>query len=188
MDKKPYDYLISWLALHEEWRVMLRDGADAPRRTDGQMLNGVRNRMIHMFIDMLNDGYTFEMLLEEAALNKIDLKDDEKYFPPWMEESYMKDADLIRCDANAALEAYKSSEAYKYIKENIVGLRRGADAVIIHRLENEVGFVKYLEVAIEKDFLPDMKRYSNHVDLYLGQLERAKELLMMRIEHMQPFS
>lgn len=186
MDKGLFDYLMCWLGLHDEWQSILSRGAYAPRRTDGQILNGIRNRMICLLADMENSGYSLDDLLQEALINGYELDSCVKELPPMMDVKYMKDADDIRKKANEAWETYTSSEDYQYLRENIVNLCDGFDTVILRRLENDIAFVNYLERAIEKNRLPEMRKYSD-VKTYMNQLKWAHNILAMRIDHIQPF-
>lgn len=186
MDREKYNYLMRWLALHEEWRSTLENGTNALKRSDGQMLNGIRNRMKHLITQMISDGYTLEEVIQEAELNGYKVDAILKELPPVMDETYMKDADEIRKSAKEAWNIYTSSPDYQYLKENIGNLSRGADVNILDRLLKETRFVESLGKAIEKDYLPVMKKYSD-VTYYREQLKRSHELLMMRIDHIQPF-
>ena len=48
---RPYESLYSrcfrWLGLWAEWQHVLENGANALKSTDGQILNGIRNRMAY---------------------------------------------------------------------------------------------------------------------------------------------
>lgn len=186
MDREKYKYLMRWLALHEEWRSTLENGTNALKRSDGQMLNGIRNRMRHLITEMEAGGCTLEEVIQEAELNGYEVDAILKELPPVMDETYMKDADGIRKSAKEAWNIYTSSPDYQYLKENIGNLSRGADVNILDRLLKETRFVESLGKAIEKDYLPVMKKYSD-VTYYSEQLKRSHELLMMRIDYIQPF-
>lgn len=186
MDRELFDYLMHWLGLHDEWQTTLLSGANAPRRTDGQILNGIRNRMICLLADMENSGYSLDYLLQEAAINGFELDSSVKELPPIMDVKYMKDADDIRRNAKEAWKIYTSSEDYQYLKENIDNLCDGFDTTILHRLKNDIAFVDYLKLAIEKEYLPKMRKYSD-IKRYMNQLRWARDLLAMRIDRIQPF-
>lgn len=186
MDRELYDYLIRWLALCEEWQSVFDHGANATRRTDGQMLNGIRNRMNYVLEDVNRSGYTLEQICEQAQKYGYNLVLHRNKLPPMMDEKYMKHADEIRADAKKAWEIYASSADYKYVQENIVNLSIGTDVDILKRIEKETDFVERLKWAIEKDYLPGARRYLD-MNQYLGQLRRARELLEMRIDYIQPF-
>lgn len=186
MDKEKFDYLMRWLGLYSKWKHMLEAGADAYKRTDGQMLNGVRNEMKWCLSDLKTAGYTLEQLEEEAVNAGYEIPDFIKELPPVMDEAYMRDADSIRAEAEKAWSVYTESGEYKYIKENLCNLSRGADAEILGRLVKEIDFVERLELAIERNYLPEMKRYSDTAQ-YTARLNRAHELLAMRIDYIQPF-
>lgn len=186
MDRELYNYLIKWLALCEEWQSVFDHGANAPRRTDGQMLNGIRNRMNYVIEDISRSGNTLEQIYEQARKYGYDLVLYRNELPPVMDEKYMKHADEIRAKAKAAWEIYASSADYRYVQENIVNLSIGADVDILKRIEKETDFVERLKWAIEKDYLPEAGRYLN-TDQCMAQLRRARELLEMRIDYIQPF-
>lgn len=186
MDRELYNYLIRWLALCEEWQSVFDYGANAPRRTDGQMLNGIRNRMNYVLEDINRSGYTLEQIYEQTRKYGYDLVLYRNELPPMMDEKYMKHADEIRAKAKKAWEIYQSSADYLYVQENIVNLSIGTDVDILKRIEKETDFVERLKWAIEKDYLPEAGRYLN-TDQYMAQLRRARELLEMRIDHIQPF-
>lgn len=53
---RPYESLYSrcfrWLGLWAEWRHVLENGANALKSTDGQILNGIRNRMAYWLSEL----------------------------------------------------------------------------------------------------------------------------------------
>lgn len=187
MDKIVFDFLIRWLALYKEWQDIYLNGANARTRTDGQMLNGIRNRMKWLLADMEEMGITLELLKKEACANRIEMEEMYMDFPPEMPENWMKEGiESIRKNAKKALAAYLSSDDYAYIKQQIAELQEGQYSSILRRVEREVGFVRQLKWAIEKEQLPVMKRCSDTVH-YLAELKRTREYLMMCIDCMQPF-
>ena len=76
---RPYDSLYNrcfgWLGLWAEWKHVLEYGADALRCTDGQILNGIRNRMVYWLSELAISEYTMDDVREEAQMNGIDLDD-----------------------------------------------------------------------------------------------------------------
>ena len=96
---RPYDSLYNrcfgWLGLWAEWKHVLEYGADALRCTDGQILNGIRNRMVYWLSELAISEYTMDDVREEAQMNGIDLDDMMMELPPVMDENYMKDAESI---------------------------------------------------------------------------------------------
>lgn len=187
MDRTIFDYLMKWLALHQEWQETLTFGANAPRRTDGQMLNGIRNRMIFLLGEAKEDGYSLEDILAEAPVYGCKLSEAVKELPPEMDVKYMKDADAIREKAERALKLYTGSEDYRYIMANMPYLDEEENADILARLKSDTDFVRVLAWMIQKERLPEMRKYSDVLH-YLKQLRRARELLEMRIDYIQPFS
>ncbi len=188
MDKTIFDYLTGWIALHIEWRQMLFDGANAPKRTDGQMLNGIRNRMMFLLAEMKTDGYSLDDLIREAPGYGFDLDEEMKQLPPEMSVRYMKEGeDAIRERAEEALKIYTASMDYRYIVENMQALDKEENAHILSRLESDIGFVAALGRMISKNRLPEMRKYSD-VPYYLEQIHRAREFLEMWIDHLCPFT
>lgn len=190
MDKTIFDYLVGWIALQEEWRQMLICGANAPRRTDGQMLNGIRNRMMFLIAEMKTDGYSLDDLIREAPAYGFDLDEEMKQLPPEMSVKYMKDEGTIKEKAEEALKIYNASPDYLYVVNNmpiLTVLDAEANKSIVERLKSETDFVWILAWMIQKERLPEMRKYSD-VPYYLDQLRRARELLEMRIDCICPFT
>lgn len=186
MDKEKFDYFMRWLGLCSEWQHTLINGADAPKRTDGRILNGIRNRMVYLLAQMETSEYTLEQLIQEAKSAGYEFDVTLQELPPVMNEKYMKGADDIRKKAEKAWKTYVSSEDYQYLTENICNLNRSTDIEILHRVMSEMRFVESLKSAIEKDYLPEMRRYSD-IAYYMKQLKRLHEFLAMRIDYIQPF-
>lgn len=187
MDKELYDYLMRWMALHQEWQDMLVNGIEPSKMTDGQRLNGIRNQLNWVLTDLEEAGYTLSDLMEEAAANGFDLENSMKELPPEMAWDYMKDKELVCRNAGVALACYHTNPDYLYIREQLPNLSAGSDAEVLHRIENEIAFVHYLEIACERGRYAYMKLYSD-TKKYLPRLRYAKELLAMRIDYLQPFS
>ena len=187
MDRKLYEYLMRWISLHQEWQETLSNGANAARVTDGQRLNGIRNRMLWVIKDMKADGYMLAHLFSEAEANGLELAAGMKELPPEMSPKYMKDGDMIKARAEEALEAYKNSPDYLYVMENMFALDEMENAHIIDQVKRDTDFVRILAWLIQRERLPEIQKYLD-VPYYLAQLQHAKELLMMRIDYIQPFS
>lgn len=186
MDKELYDYLMRWMALHQEWQDMLVNGIEPSKMTDGQRLNGVRNQLKWVLVDLEEAGYTLSDLMEEAAANGFDLE-SMRELPPEMAWDYMKNRELVCKNAGAALACYHTNPDYLYIREQLPNLSASSDVEILCRIENETAFVRKLELACERGRYADMKLYSD-TKKYLPRLRYAKELLAMRIDYLQPFS
>lgn len=186
MDKELYNFLMKWLALHQEWKSMLIGGTGPSRWSDGYHLNGIRNRMLWVIKDLNEAGYTLEQLTLEAKANGFEIDETMKELPPEMSPFYMKDTD-IKQKAEAALNIYVNSPDYQYVQENLCGLNEIEDAHIIKYVKDDVDFVRILTWLIQMDRLPDMRKYLD-VPRYLEKLAHAKDLLMMRINYLQPFS
>lgn len=186
MDREAYRCLLRWISLHQEWQQISQCGADSPTRTDGQMLNGIRNRMKFLLSELEEKGLCLEWLLSEAEKSGYVLEAYMKELAPLADERYMKHAEEIKEGAELAWEAYRSSEDYTYIRENIGNLSIGSDAAILARIRRETAFVTDLECAIEKNYLPGMRRYLDTAE-YLGRLRRMRGLLEMRIDYLKPF-
>ena len=66
---RPYESLycrcFRWLGLWAEWQHVLEYGADALRCTDGQILNGIRNRMVYWLSELALSEYTMDDVREE---------------------------------------------------------------------------------------------------------------------------
>lgn len=187
MDRQLYDYFMRWLGLHDEWQKMLVNGAYAPRRTDGQMLNGVRNRMLFLLQRIGEDGYTLEIMLKEAEVNGFEIDACVRELPPEMDVKYMhEDANEIRQRAKDALKLYESLDDYQYLQENIESFCAYSDEKIWRRIKAGMSFVSGLSWAIHFDHLPEMQKFSDVV-YYSDQLRRTREFLSMCIERIQPF-
>lgn len=187
MDRELYGYLMRWISLHQEWQKILEGGAVPSKITDGQWLNGIRNRLEWVIRDMECAGYTLIQLIEEAEKNGFVLPESMKELPPEMSPKYMKDGDMIKVRAEEALEAYKNSPDYLYVMENMFALDEVENSQIIDRLKRDTDFVRILAWLIQRERLPEMRKYLE-VSHYLEKLAHAKELLMMRIDYLQPFS
>ena len=83
---RPYESLYSrcfrWLALWAEWQHVLENGANALKSTDGQILNGIRNRMAYWLSELALSEYTMDDVREEARMNGMDLDDMMMELPP----------------------------------------------------------------------------------------------------------
>lgn len=188
MDSKWYDFYVRWCALCEQWETMFCSGANALKRTDGQMLNGVRSRMVWFLNDRMSEGICLEDMLEEAEGNGFCVEKIRKSLPPVMPEQWMKDgAEKVRKDAKNALEVYRGFEDYAYILEYMPELQEGADSGVLRKIERGIFCVRRLEYAIKHDRFAEMREYAK-IEKYVLEIARAKELLMMRMEHIQPFS
>lgn len=187
-EKNWYYYYIKWGGLCEEWERILFNGADARTRTDGQMLNGIRNRMKWFLSDMEMDGFSLEEVLREADANHYTTEKTRRSLPPEMPDQWMKDGrEKTLRNAKAALAVYQGHGDYLYVKEYLAELSEYEDAAIIRKIEKLTECVRRLEYAIKYGRMADMKEYSD-MDKYLPDIEWAKELLMMRMEKKQPFS
>lgn len=120
---RPYDSLYNrcfgWLGLWAEWKHVLEYGADALRCTDGQILNGIRNRMVYWLSELAISEYTMDDVREEAQMNGIDLDDMMMELPPVMDENYMKDAESIMEKGTRALQLYEMSQDYHYVADQM---------------------------------------------------------------------
>lgn len=187
-EKSWYDHYTGWCALCMEWEQILFHGTDAKKLTDGQMLNGIRNRMKWLIADMEAEGFSLEKILEEADANHYTTEKTRRSLPPEMPDQWMKDgAEKIKRNAKAALAVYQGYSDYLYIKEYLPELGKYEDAAIIQKIEALTRCVRRLEYAIKYDRIADMREYAD-MERYLPEIERAKELLMMRMECIQPFS
>ena len=186
-EKNWHDYWIKWNGLCEEWERILYSGADAIKLTDGQMLNGVRNRMRYFLSDMEADGFSLEGILKEADANHYTTEKTRRSLPPEMPNQWMKDGrEKIERNAKAALAVYQGHGDYLYVKENLPALKEYEDAAMIRKIEELTVCVRRLEYAIKYGRMADMKEYAN-MDRYLPKIEWAKELLTMYIDDISPF-
>ena len=116
---RPYESLYSrcfrWFGLWAEWQHVLENGANALKSTDGQILNGIRNRMVYWLSELALSEYTMDDVREEAQMNGIDLDDMMMELPPVMDENYMKDAESIMEKGTRALQLYEMSQDYHYV-------------------------------------------------------------------------
>lgn len=142
---RPYESLYSrcfrWLGLWAEWQHVLENGANALKSTDGQILNGIRNRMAYWLSELALSEYTMDDVREEARMNGMDLDDMMMELPPVMDENYMKDADDILEKGARALRLYESSSDYQYIKDQLQMLVDPEDEAVIKRLKAGTAFV-----------------------------------------------
>lgn len=187
---RPYDSLYNrcfgWLGLWVEWKHVLEYGADALRCTDGQILNGIRNRMVYWLSELALSEYTMSDVREEAQMNGIDLDDMMMELPPVMDENYMKDADDILEKGARALRLYESSSDYQYIKDQLQMLVDPEDEAVIKRLKAGTAFVWRLKYALRDRNLVLVKQFID-TDARMSQLQRSRILLEMRVSHKSPF-
>ena len=187
---RPYDSLYNrcfgWLGLWAEWKHVLEYGADALRCTDGQILNGIRNRMIYWLSELALSEYTMDDVREEARMNGMDLDDMMMELPPVMDENYMKDADDILEKGARALRLYESSSDYQYIKDQLQMLVDPEDEAVIKRLKAGTAFVWRLKYALRDRNLVLVKQFID-IDARMSQLQRSRILLEMRVSHKSPF-
>lgn len=187
---RPYDSLYNrcfgWLGLWAEWKHVLEYGADALRCTDGQILNGIRNRMVYWLSELAISEYTMDDVREEARMNGMDLDDMMMELPPVMDENYMKDADDILEKGARALRLYESSSDYQYIKDQLQMLVDPEDEAVIKRLKAGTAFVWRLKYALRDRNLVLVKQFID-TDARMSQLQRSRILLEMRVSHKSPF-
>lgn len=187
---RPYDSLYNrcfgWLGLWVEWKHVLEYGADALRCTDGQILNGIRNRMVYWLSELALSEYTMSDVREEAQMNGIDLDDMMMELPPVMDENYMKDAESIMEKGTRALQLYESSSDYQYIKDQLQMLVDPEDEAVIKRLKAGTAFVWRLKYALRDRNLVLVKQFID-TDTRMSQLQRNRILLEMRVSHKSSF-
>lgn len=187
---RPYDSLYNrcfgWLGLWAEWKHVLEYGADALRCTDGQILNGIRNRMVYWLSELAISEYTMDDVREEARMNGMDLDDMMMELPPVMDENYMKDADDILEKGARALRLYESSSDYQYIKDQLQMLVDPEDEAVIKRLKAGTAFVWRLKYALRDRNLVLVKQFID-TDARMSQLQRSRILLEMRVSHKSSF-
>ena len=186
MHKVRVGYYFKWLARCEEWKTMLERGADAPKRTDGQMLNGVRNQMLFLLGQIEEDGLTLEEVLTVAQEYGMQLEPYQKKLPPVMDEMYMKDADLIRVKGRAAYKVFAVSEDLAYLKETMEALKYDRGGATYRDIQKKIGFVDELGDALEKDRLLTVRAYMD-VEEGLDRLRWSRVLTEARIKHLSPF-
>lgn len=176
---RPYDSLYNrcfgWLGLWAEWKHVLEYGADALRCTDGQILNGIRNRMVYWLSELALSEYTMDDVREEAQMNGIDLDDMMMELPPVMDENYMKDAESIMEKGTRALQLYEMSQDYHYVADQMQML-----------IDPETAFVWRLKYALRDKNLVLVKQFLD-VDARMTQLQRSRALIEMRMMHKSPF-
>lgn len=187
---RPYDSLYNrcfgWLGLWAEWKHVLEYGADALRCTDGQILNGIRNRMVYWLSELAISEYTMDDVREEAQMNGIDLDDMMMELPPVMDENYMKDAESIMEKGTRALQLYEMSQDYHYVADQMQMLIDPEDQALIKRLKAEIAFVWRLKYALRDKNLVLVKQFLD-VDARMTQLQRSRALIEMRMMHKSPF-
>lgn len=140
---------------------------------DGRELNFIRRKIEYLMSEMEASGCQKELYNRELPL--------------LMDEKYTRRAEEIRKTARAALEQYQANEDYLYLRENLINLRDGRYYQVRRQIEEEISFVERLERAVEKDYIPEMRRYVN-VDENLNKLSICRERLTWNIEYMSPFS
>lgn len=187
---RPYDSLYNrcfgWLGLWAEWKHVLEYGADALRCTDGQILNGIRNRMVYWLSELALSEYTMDDVREEAQMNGIDLDDMMMELPPVMDENYMKDAESIMEKGTRALQLYEMSQDYHYVADQMQMLIDPEDQALLKRLKAETAFVWRLKYALRDKNLVLVKQFLD-VDARMTQLQRSRALTEMRMMHKSPF-
>ena len=187
---RPYDSLYNrcfgWLGLWAEWKHVLEYGADALRCTDGQILNGIRNRMVYWLSELAISEYTMDDVREEAQMNGIDLDDMMMELPPVMDENYMKDAESIMEKGTRALQLYEMSQDYHYVADQMQMLIDLEDQALLKRLKAETAVVWLLKYALRDKNLVLVKQFLD-VDARMTQLQRSRALIEMRMMHKSPF-
>ena len=187
---RPYDSLYNrcfgWLGLWAEWKHVLEYGADALRCTDGQILNGIRNRMVYWLSELAISEYTMDDVREEAQMNGIDLDDMMMELPPVMDENYMKDAESIMEKGTRALQLYEMSQDYHYVADQMQMLIDPEDQALLKSLKAETAFVWRLKYALRDKNLVLVKQFLD-VDARMTQLQRSRALIEMRMMHKSPF-
>lgn len=181
-----YNRCFGWLGLWAEWKHVLEYGADALRCTDGQILNGIRNRMVYWLSELALSEYTMDDVREEAQMNGIDLDDMMMELPPVMDENYMKDAESIMEKGTRALQLYGMSQDYHYVVDQMQMLIDPEDHALLKRLKVETAFVWRLKYALRDKNLVLVKQFLD-VDARMTQLQRSRALTEMRMMHKSPF-
>lgn len=187
---RPYESLYSrcfrWLGLWAEWQHVLENGANALKSTDGQILNGIRNRMAYWLSELALSEYTMDDVREEARMNGRDLDDMMMELPPVMDENYMKDAESIVEKGARALQLYEMSQDYHYVADQMQMLIDPEDQALLKRLKVETAFVWRLKYALRDKNLVLVKQFLD-VDARMTQLQRSRALIEMRMMHKSPF-
>lgn len=126
----------------KRWHTLKEVGGSDPFWEDGVNMNLVRNHIIYYINEC-----------EKAGI-KVDVK-----VPDEVDPKYMANADGIRNAAPVVLEAYKADENYQWL----VSVRNGLDAKVAKdsSIDNVIGYVAGLEVAIKADDLVGMRRHTN---------------------------
>lgn len=127
----------------ERWEHLKEHGGSDPSWTDGVNMNLVRNHIIWEKARLEELGYFPPVYYRET--------------PPEMDRGYMARAEEIRAHARQALETYKNSGDYQYIRQNLHKLTDKQRKQVCAR--NILNYAAGLEGDIKSDDLVVMRRH-----------------------------
>lgn len=130
---------------YARWEHLCKYGGQDPNWPDGCNMNLVRNHII----------FTKEKMKEAGEFTETYYRE----LPPEVDPEYMARADEIREHAKKSIEIYKKHPDYIYLCEhkNYLNARQKDQTCI----ENVIGYVRGLEMFIERDLLVDMRRHED---------------------------
>lgn len=158
-----------------EWCRVFLKGGKSPTWTDGKELNYIRKKIIRQIAELEEKGFDVKSLVP---------------LPPEMNESYMKDCEEIKAEAEKMLHCLQSDENYKYILEHQNFLGNIQRAFMKYPIKDVTAPVVKLEVAFKTSDYAAMRRYTPDEECvtdYLLKFKLCRNEMEEEIEDMLPF-
>ncbi len=164
--------LVELRKAYGHWQQLYEQGGSDPTWPDGANLNLVRNHIIY-----------YKRRIEETC--PLYMADElyQRDLPPEVDQNYMARPDEIRTAAENSLKIYQAEPNYQYLlrQQNDLTPRQRKDTMI----DNVLGYVKGLQMAIERNDLVAMRRH-REPDRYLESFRDCVERVRTALESAEP--
>lgn len=159
----------------EHWHYIYQNGAGDPTWEDGYNLNLVRNHIIY-----------YKKQCEDELMPEQYPPEYYSETPPVVDNKYMARTDEIREHAKCSLKEYEEDTDYQFLKKNLNLLTKKERSEIC--IDNVLGYVYGLRIAIDEDSLVDMRRHERPAT-YIDSFRRCRKKLeeIIGTEKVLPF-
>jgi hypothetical protein len=149
---------------YSRWEHLYKYGGSDPNWSDGCNMNLIRNHIINIKKQMEESGQFTNTYYRDL--------------PPEVNRDYMARADEIRKNAKDSLKAYKNHTDYLFLLDAIKLLnKRQIEETCIDYV---TGYVKGLEMFIERDNLIDMRRHEHperYIESFVSCRKKVEQIL-----------
>lgn len=157
---------------YAQWQRLYDHGGSDPTWPDGVNLNLVRNHICY-----------YKRQIEEACPLYMSHELFQRPLPPEVDDNYMARADEIRKRAKKSLQAYLADPDYRYLLRHKDSLSSRLKQEL--HIENVLGYVRGLRMALEQDNLVAMRRHER-ADFYLDSFKDCAQRVRQALEDEVP--